>query len=98
MKHFLLAYDQKRGTLVSKVAFDDGREAIRSRMQLERTYRGSPHIEIVVLSAQSEYDLKVSHGRFFHDLEEMVTTAAAQVSNPRVAFSMRSRSALRGGV
>ncbi len=44
---------------------------MKARFRAEAEFRGRPEIEIVALSAESEDDLKRTHGRYFFTLAEL---------------------------
>jgi len=73
MSFFLLVYDRPSGSLLRKERYADGGEALRARFAAEREYHGDPEIEVVVLSAASESDLLVTHGRYFLGLDELAS-------------------------
>lgn len=93
MKHFVLAYDTRLSGLISKEEFPTGRLALQSRFQLEDQYSARPEVEIVVLSADSEQQLRVTHRRYFSDLGEFVEAAARSVKPAR---RMTTRARLAG--
>lgn len=81
MSHFLLRYDRKRGLLESIESFADSVEATTRRFELELTYFDQPNIEIVVLSAASEDDLKRTHSRFFRSLRQLTDQLGHQLTS-----------------
>ncbi len=77
MKYFLLTFDRLHGHVIGKIVpFDDADEAVRERFVRE----GQGHadgIEIVVLGAADEDDLRKTHSRYFGgpDLDELTSVA-----------------------
>jgi hypothetical protein len=71
MAHFLLVYDRDAGRLISKQQYAVGADALRARFAAERDFAGHAGIEIVALSAESEDELLVTHGRYFLGLTEL---------------------------
>lgn len=93
MKHFVVTYDQSRGALMSLDDFADGRQAFQARLKLEEAHRGEP-VEIVVLTAASEVDLKRTHRRFFQGVEGLLRVAEVKVTRSRDRMpALRARAA-----
>lgn len=69
MTHFVLVYDRSIGEIVSDRRFDDSdmKSAVESRLRSELDNREEPFIEVVLLSAESEEDLRRTHARYFPD-------------------------------
>jgi hypothetical protein len=76
VSHFLLVYDRDAGLLVRKQRYEIGTEAMRARFVAEGEFAGRPEIEIVALVAESEEDLRVTHGRYFLSLTELADRMA----------------------
>ncbi len=85
MSHFLLRYDRNRGILESMERFTDSAEATSRRFEMELAYLGQPSIEVVVLSAASEDDLRRTHSRFFRSLQQLTDQLENQLTLVRVA-------------
>jgi hypothetical protein len=64
MAHFLLTYDRKEQT-ADVQRFDDAMEAFDAFAILERKLIGDERFEVVLLAAESEEDLRVTHENFF---------------------------------
>ncbi|MDA8148520.1 MAG: hypothetical protein M0Z93_07040 [Actinomycetota bacterium] len=65
MRYFLLVYDRRAARLASAPqVFDDQKEALRSRFDLERSWPGGD-VEVVVLGGESLESLKTTHARYF---------------------------------
>ncbi len=73
MAHFLLVYDRRRGELLRKQRFPTDSDALRARFAAEHEFAGRDGIEVVVLSAESEHDLSITHGRYFVGLDELAS-------------------------
>lgn len=78
MTSFLMQYNRRTGHLdVTEFVGDTAREeAMAARVDAEDS-RPSPDIEVVVLTANSLDDLKVTHGRYFFTPTELVRNALA---------------------
>lgn len=72
MSHFLLIYDRSAGQLLREQVFTASEEAMAARFAAEREFLGQDEIEIVAVSAESEADLRRTHGRYFLDLTGLV--------------------------
>lgn len=71
MKHYLLVYDRRLGSLLREEVFLDGGKALDRRFQLEPAYKDDADVEIVVLSASSREALLATHARYFRTLGEL---------------------------
>ena len=76
MTSFLMQYDRRTGDLeVTKFAGEHAREdALAARVEAE-TSRRSPDVEVVVLTAESEDELRRTHGRYFRSASELIRDA-----------------------
>jgi hypothetical protein len=84
MSRFLLAFDRVAGKLLQiRDAGDSAHDAMQARLDLEEKYAESSSVEVVVLSASSEEDLRRTHARYFESVEELVHRAAAQTTDRR---------------
>jgi len=70
--HFLMVYDRPRGELVSITPFEDSQEALRARFAEELSHRQDTDLEIVVLAGESEEQLRVTHGRYFGQVRDLL--------------------------
>lgn len=62
----VIVYDRPSATVVKRLEFpDDSLSAFAKRLELERSYRNQLDVEVVLLSAKSIDDLKISHSRYF---------------------------------
>jgi hypothetical protein len=81
MNHYVIAYDSSKGARLVFEAFGPsaGAQALRRRFALEATYAGNPDVEVVILGGPNEAALRVTHERYFSDLNELVkaTTLAS---------------------
>lgn len=78
MAHFLVVYDRAAGRIVRKKRFSRSGDAMRARFAAEAEFAGRTEIEIVVLTAESEAALKITHGRYFLGLKELADRLAPQ--------------------
>jgi hypothetical protein len=70
---FVIVYDRQRSKAVSKKRFRDNERALaqRERLALELKARGAKRdIEVVLLEAGSEQQLRKSHSRYFLSTEQ----------------------------
>ena len=63
--HFLLTYDRSERRLVNMERFHNGRKAVDAYGEREREYDDRPHIEVVLLGADSERAIRVTHPIYF---------------------------------
>ena len=63
--HFLLTYDRSERRLVNMERFHNGRKAVDAYGEREREYADRPHIEVVLLGADSERAIRVTHSIYF---------------------------------
>ena len=63
--HFLLTYDRSERRLVNIERFRDGRKAVDAYDEREREFADRPHIEVVLLGADSEDAIRVTHPIYF---------------------------------
>jgi hypothetical protein len=64
MKLFLLTYDRKKGELLGIETFEPGEYEDANRAMLAKE-RAHPHLEVVLLEAASEDQLRLTHRRYF---------------------------------
>ena len=67
--YFLLTYDRSKLRLVDIERFQDGDKAVDLYGERERQYAEQPHMEVVLLGADSEDAIKVTHPTYFRDFE-----------------------------
>jgi hypothetical protein len=70
--YFLLVYDRDAGRLIRLERFRADAEALDARFRAESEFRGRSEVEIVAMTAESEDELKRTHGRYFFDLTQLV--------------------------
>ncbi len=63
--YFLIAFDNREHRQVSQERFKDSDEAVHAYDAKEDLYRSQPHIEVVLLGADSERAIRVTHSRYF---------------------------------
>jgi hypothetical protein len=74
MKVFLIVYDRHEGTLITFQGFETSERSaaqkLRLRAELEAARLSLDH-EIVLLEADSEADLQVTHRRYFKSFRDL---------------------------
>ena len=63
--HFLLTYDRLERRLANMERFRDGKRAVDAYDEREREFADRPHIEVVLLGADSEEAIRVTHPIYF---------------------------------
>ncbi len=62
----VVVYDRSAASMIKQEVYtDDSASAFAKRLELERSYRKRGDVEVVLLSALSFDDLKISHARYF---------------------------------
>ena len=77
---FLIEYNRSEGRIVTLREFDDRqrREAENARLELEVDDNGKElDREVVLLEAESEDALRLTHRRYFEDLRQMLENAGS---------------------
>lgn len=64
MAHFIVTYDRRSGRS-DVTRFDDGLEAFDEFSRRELELIGNEEIEVVLLAAEREEDLRLTHPNFF---------------------------------
>jgi len=74
MKHFLIVYARSKSQVLEFQEFAEQQraEANAERLKREIQYRLSKDIEVVVIHAESEEQLRETHGRYFRSLQDML--------------------------
>lgn len=67
--YFLLTYDRSKLRLVDIERYQDGEKAVDLYGERERQYAEQPHMEVVLLGADSEDAIRVTHPTYFRDFE-----------------------------
>ena len=82
---FLIEYNRSEGSIVTLRSFDDSqrREAEDSRLEIELDLnrKGVDH-EVVLLEAESEDALRLTHRRYFEDLRQILEDKRGRESIP----------------
>ena len=77
VRHFLIVYDRRTGHLRELKEFAGGERAraLQERFSRERELMNDPHIEVVLLAAESRADAERTHGRYFKSIAEIASVA-----------------------
>ena len=79
--HFLLTYDRSERRLVNMERFHNGRKAVDASGEREREFADRPHTEVVLLGADSERAIRVTHPIYFEeDLCQGLVAAVGEVA------------------
>lgn len=72
--HFLIAYDHDTRAQVRMDEFTNGARAVEAYFDMEREFEDCPRVEVVLLGADSERAIRVTHPNYFDDrpLEELL--------------------------
>ncbi len=77
---FLIQYDRQKGKLNDLRSFEDEQkesaEAIRFRLELDLNRQGAD-VEVLLLEAASEADVRKTHRRYFEDLNQIAKSGLA---------------------
>jgi hypothetical protein len=82
---FLIEYNRQKGRIISLKSFDDSdrvkAQDRRLELELSLNAKGIEH-EVVLLDAKSEAAIRITHGRYFYDLSELIArfTEALEVA------------------
>jgi len=72
---FLIEYNRQKARIISLKSFDDSdrvkAQDCRLELELSLNAKGIEH-EVVLLEAESEAAIRITHGRYFHDLSELI--------------------------
>jgi hypothetical protein len=71
---FVLTFDRKTRA-VDVAPIDDPDEAMERLLEAEERRRDHPELEVVLLTARDEDDLRKTHSRFFESLDELLEPA-----------------------
>ncbi|MDE0319211.1 MAG: hypothetical protein OXI97_04960 [Acidimicrobiaceae bacterium] len=72
--HFLIAYNHDTRSRIVMEEYTNGERAVEAYGDLEREYEDRPRVEVVLLGADSEDAIRVTHPNYFDDqqpLEEL---------------------------
>lgn len=75
MPNFLLVFNRRTGERPVFKEFALSGDAIRARFEMEHEYRGQPDVEVVVLTARSEAEIRATHRRYFESVRGMAASA-----------------------
>ena len=67
--YFLLTYDRSKLRLADIERFRDGEKAVDMYEEREHQYADQPHMEVVLLGADSEEAIRGTHPTYFRDFE-----------------------------
>ena len=67
--YFLLTYDRSKLRLIDIERYQDGDKAVDLYGERERQYADQPHMEVVLLGADSEEAIRATHATYFRDFE-----------------------------
>ena len=67
--YFLITYDRSERRLVDMERFRDGKKAVDLYGERERQHADQPHMEIVLLGADSEDAIRATHPTYFRDFD-----------------------------
>ena len=66
---FLITYDRNKLRMADMEQFRDGDKAVALYGERERQYADQPHMEVVLLGADSEDAIRITHPTYFRDFE-----------------------------
>lgn len=73
---FLIQYDRHEGRMISIESFSDSERSkaqdLLLKLELQLNQNGTDN-EVVLLEAESEDALRITHRRYFEDLSELLT-------------------------
>jgi hypothetical protein len=77
---FLIQYHRREGRMVSIESFEDSQRSkaqdLLLTLELELNQNGNDH-EVVLLEAESEDALRLTHRRYFEDLAELLNPVSS---------------------
>lgn len=74
MSYFLMVFDRQEGRVLRQREYSGRAEALRARFRAERQHPDRENVEIVVLTADSEADLRHTHARYFESVDQIAAT------------------------
>ncbi|HYR77135.1 MAG TPA: hypothetical protein VEM96_14980 [Pyrinomonadaceae bacterium] len=83
---FLIEYNREKGRIISLKSFDDSDrvKAQDCRLELELSLNANAvEHEVVLLEAESEAAIRLTHGRYFYDLTELMAKLERGLPKPR---------------
>jgi hypothetical protein len=75
VNHYLVVFDRSRGEVIRHEQYQNRSEALEARFAAEREHSADPHIEVVVLGAQSWEDVERTHGRYFKGFGQIAASS-----------------------
>ena len=78
--HFLLVYDLVNQRLLEQLDFSDADEAAAAYTALERKHHSDPHLEIVLVGADSIATIMTTHRNYFEADESVPSPFLEAVS------------------
>ncbi|MEU4240671.1 hypothetical protein [Actinoplanes sp. NPDC026619] len=92
MKHYLVVFNRRAGSIVRFVEYSVADDALTARFDAEDEFAADADIEVVVLGASSEEMLHRTHGRYFKRTKELAVDALSAFREFEAAS--RARAAL----
>lgn len=71
MPNFLLIFNRRTGQRSELREFEEYQDAMQARFAAEREHRQEPDVEVVVLTARSEQELRATHSRYFQSTRDV---------------------------
>ncbi|GIF25363.1 hypothetical protein BJ973_003642 [Actinoplanes tereljensis] len=90
MKHYLVVFDRRSGSIVRFDEFAVSDDALTARFDAEDEFADNSDIEIVVLGASSEEILWRTHGRYFRRTKELAVDALSALREFEAASRVRA--------
>jgi hypothetical protein len=85
VNHYLMVFDRVEGRVLRLAHCENAVLAMRARFEAERSYGAAKNIEIVVLGAQSEAELRETHARYFEDAGQLTMTGLSRADRVAAA-------------
>ncbi|MCY4369410.1 MAG: hypothetical protein OXF41_08295 [bacterium] len=76
---FLITYDHDTRKQISLEEFRDTSQALTAYSEREEEYRDNPRVEVVLLGAESEEAIRITHSNYFEDTTNSVGKLIADV-------------------
>lgn len=89
MKHYLVVFNRRSGSIVRFSEFAQANEALTARFDAESEFFDDADIEVVVLGASSKDALRRTHARYFQGAREMAGSALGKLRNFEATSSVR---------
>lgn len=80
MKHFLVVFDRREGRLLNLKEYPTSAAALQARFDTEKSHRREHAVEVVVLTAPTETDLRRTHARYFKDVRQLASNGLDRVA------------------